>query len=220
MKQLLLGVLILVLIGVGGFMYRNALEAPGGGDEIACTMEARICPDGSGVGRQGPLCEFAPCPLPNAEDRDIGLAFVIPAGYVSNPDPIGADESLRVVLDNASAPGGIPHSIVVRRYPIGAGETAEDVMLEHTFHETSGIQAESMDEFEPMNISGRTYQAITVERFEAIVHTHFYLPRANDVLRFEVLERDVMDWMEPSLVVTELPEHQALIGLLETVQSE
>lgn len=27
----------------------------------ACTMEAKICPDGSAVGRQGPNCEFAPC---------------------------------------------------------------------------------------------------------------------------------------------------------------
>ena len=24
-------------------------------------MEARICPDGSAVGRSGPNCEFAPC---------------------------------------------------------------------------------------------------------------------------------------------------------------
>ncbi len=27
-----------------------------------CTQEAKICPDGSGVGRIGPNCEFAPCP--------------------------------------------------------------------------------------------------------------------------------------------------------------
>lgn len=30
--------------------------------EKACTMEAKICPDGSFVGRTGPNCEFAPCP--------------------------------------------------------------------------------------------------------------------------------------------------------------
>jgi hypothetical protein len=28
----------------------------------ACTLEAKICPDGSSVGRTGPNCEFAPCP--------------------------------------------------------------------------------------------------------------------------------------------------------------
>ncbi|MCP4647898.1 MAG: META domain-containing protein [bacterium] len=29
---------------------------------VACTAEAKICPDGTGVGRVGPDCEFAPCP--------------------------------------------------------------------------------------------------------------------------------------------------------------
>jgi hypothetical protein len=28
----------------------------------ACTLEAKICPDGSSVGRTGPNCEFAACP--------------------------------------------------------------------------------------------------------------------------------------------------------------
>lgn len=28
----------------------------------ACTMDAKICPDGSAVGRSGPKCEFAACP--------------------------------------------------------------------------------------------------------------------------------------------------------------
>ena len=27
-----------------------------------CTQEAKVCPDGSSVGRTGPNCEFAPCP--------------------------------------------------------------------------------------------------------------------------------------------------------------
>lgn len=30
--------------------------------QVACTMEAKLCPDGSSVGRFGPKCEFAPCP--------------------------------------------------------------------------------------------------------------------------------------------------------------
>lgn len=30
--------------------------------QIACTMEAKLCPDGSYIGRVGPLCEFAACP--------------------------------------------------------------------------------------------------------------------------------------------------------------
>lgn len=34
------------------------IEEPG----VACTMDAKQCPDGSYVGRQGPNCQFAPCP--------------------------------------------------------------------------------------------------------------------------------------------------------------
>ncbi|MEZ0262310.1 MAG: hypothetical protein ACAH80_14995 [Alphaproteobacteria bacterium] len=33
-----------------------------GNRPIACTMEAKMCPDGSYVSRTGPNCEFAPCP--------------------------------------------------------------------------------------------------------------------------------------------------------------
>ena len=29
---------------------------------VACTADAKVCPDGSGVGRVPPNCEFAPCP--------------------------------------------------------------------------------------------------------------------------------------------------------------
>lgn len=32
------------------------------GEPVACTMEAKICPDGSAVGRTGPNCEFEACP--------------------------------------------------------------------------------------------------------------------------------------------------------------
>jgi hypothetical protein len=37
---------------------------PEDGGEVFCTMDAKICPDGSSVGRVGPDCEFAPCPTP------------------------------------------------------------------------------------------------------------------------------------------------------------
>jgi hypothetical protein len=37
----------------------------------ACTEEARLCPDGSVVGRTGPNCEFAPCPTPIPEPEPL-----------------------------------------------------------------------------------------------------------------------------------------------------
>jgi hypothetical protein len=32
------------------------------GGQTACTADAKLCPDGSAVGRTGPNCEFAECP--------------------------------------------------------------------------------------------------------------------------------------------------------------
>jgi len=44
----------------------------------ACTEEARLCPDGTAVGRVGPNCEFAPCPnMTNC---------TCPQGYVQEGD--------------------------------------------------------------------------------------------------------------------------------------
>lgn len=35
---------------------------------VACTMDAKICPDGSSVGRTAPNCEFAVCPSIPAQE--------------------------------------------------------------------------------------------------------------------------------------------------------
>ncbi|MFZ3057735.1 MAG: hypothetical protein WA092_01685 [Minisyncoccales bacterium] len=40
-------------------------------EQIYCTQEAKICPDGSAVGRTGPNCEFAVCPLNNQLEKAI-----------------------------------------------------------------------------------------------------------------------------------------------------
>lgn len=35
--------------------------------DVSCTQEAKICPDGSSVGRIGPNCNFAECPKTNTQ---------------------------------------------------------------------------------------------------------------------------------------------------------
>jgi len=45
----------------------NQAVQPG---QIACTLEAKICPDGSAVGRSGPDCEFSPCPTASPNSCD------------------------------------------------------------------------------------------------------------------------------------------------------
>ena len=37
-------------------------------EPVTCSADAMVCPDGSSVGRQGPNCEFAPCPGPAPDE--------------------------------------------------------------------------------------------------------------------------------------------------------
>ena len=55
--------LAVVILGAGVFLVVKKGDAPPAHPEsVICTMDAKICPDGTGVGRTGPNCEFADCP--------------------------------------------------------------------------------------------------------------------------------------------------------------
>jgi hypothetical protein len=220
MKSLLIGVAVILLIGIAGFFYRNMTERNAAPEPVACTMEAKQCPDGSYVGRTGPACEFAACPDGGrATLSGLGISFAVPEGYAANPGAIGDDTTLRAAFEKPAMGDGPAHAIVVRAYPIPAGKGAEDVIVGETIFETSGMGAESIDQFEKETIGGRTFYVVVVERFEAIVHSLYYFPREKDVLRFEALERDVTDWTEPTLSVKSLPEHAALREMLRTLET-
>jgi hypothetical protein len=56
-------VLVILVLVIMSLVYVNKDQLFGNKkNEYACTMEAKICPDGSAVGRQGAQCEFAACP--------------------------------------------------------------------------------------------------------------------------------------------------------------
>ncbi|MBP9771865.1 MAG: hypothetical protein KBD16_03005 [Candidatus Pacebacteria bacterium] len=61
-NKLILGIIVLIIVIVGLVFAAKKTEAPIIPGDVACTEEAKICPDGSSVGRTGPNCEFAPCP--------------------------------------------------------------------------------------------------------------------------------------------------------------
>ena len=63
MKELVIALFLIILFS--GCIQQNK--------PIACTEEAKICPDGSAVGRVMPNCEFAPCPT----------TCVCPEGYIA-----------------------------------------------------------------------------------------------------------------------------------------
>jgi hypothetical protein len=223
LKQLFFFVILLAVFGFASFLYRATLEAPSHNTNIqtiACTMEAKICPDGTSVGRSGPSCEFAACPAPNVEIPSAGLAFAIPAGYRAD-QAHGADASLLGAFEKTAITGSStqPDSISVRRYAIPEGKDANSVMLANTSYEPSGESPASMEEFTPVIINGHTYQMVRVERFEGVVRVLYYLPRDTDVIRFEAVARDVPNWTDPGLAVRSLRAVSSLELMLSGLQS-
>lgn len=218
MKQLFAGILLIIVIGVAGLLYRNTFEHPyvPAPTPQVCSQETKQCPDGTSVSRVGVSCAFAPCALPNAQDPALGIAFVIPSGYVANADAIGADESLRAVFEKPSK-GQVPHSIIIRRYMIETGRTATETILSHTVFESSGEKAKSINQLTTKTFGGKTFLCVQLERFEGQIHTVCYLNRATDVVRFEVLEKDVLNWTDSKLKVDELPEHKTFYSLLTSL---
>jgi hypothetical protein len=47
---------------------------------VACTQEAKLCPDGSAVGRTGPNCEFSLCPDMGSTSKKSGITGTVTLG--------------------------------------------------------------------------------------------------------------------------------------------
>jgi len=78
---------------------------PCGEEPVACTMDAKLCPDGSYVARIPPKCDFAPCP----ETKTIKL-------YYYNPE-LDKDESGNIACSrNGLVP--VERAIPITQTPI------------------------------------------------------------------------------------------------------
>ncbi len=116
MKNLFIWGGVVVVVLVSGFLALNtyiyqAKQAPndavipndndmddldeglrGEGEEpVFCTMDAKMCPDGSYVGRQGPNCEFAACP-----------SSVTPAPAPSPSEPVACTMDAKICPDGSA----------------------------------------------------------------------------------------------------------------------
>lgn len=53
----------IILLFAFNYSYaKTPVKTPPQDNLVACTMDVKICPDGSYVGRVAPNCDFAPCP--------------------------------------------------------------------------------------------------------------------------------------------------------------
>lgn len=211
MKNLFIGILLIVVIGVGGLVYRNAVEHPS--RPIACPLDAKVCPDGSLVARVGESCVFQECPLPNVSLSDVGIAFAVPAGFAQTALVADAE----IVVYSAEPTASSTASIRIRRYALAASSTVSDIIAQTAIDGASGMPV-AATALTSAELGGRRYTVASIERFEGVVDTAYYLARGADVLRFDAVDTGVSGWAEPNLNVPALPAHAALLMLLSNLQ--
>src|SRR5512146_2916493 len=114
MKSLLLGILLIVIIGLGGLVYQNAVEHPN--QPIVCPVGTLTCPDGTIVSRVGTSCVFPACPPPNVSFPDISVSFAVPEGFAAVPPP----DTASIAAYEEPSTGVSSSTIIIRRYAIDA----------------------------------------------------------------------------------------------------
>jgi hypothetical protein len=90
-RQLLITLIFLVGLGIlftaGRLLIARPQLSPTPSPVVTnavCTLEAKICPDGSAVGRVGPNCEFAECPSANSASSTATFTLSIGAKSGTN----------------------------------------------------------------------------------------------------------------------------------------
>lgn len=212
MKSFILGLSFLLLISLGGFFYRNAVEYAQ--RPVNCPVERLICPDGTELMRSGLSCEFTTCPPPNVSLAEFGLTFALPEDFRERP----SDTEDKVRYEGIESEQEIaPRVIEIRRYNITAPATPLQIIQETAIGETSG-EPVSPGRFSSVTLGGRNFTVVPIDRFEAVVQVAYYLSRANDVLRFDAIDHGVAEWTNPDLDIEGLPAQKALRSLLSTLQ--
>src|SRR3989344_8669879 len=84
MKRVLVFFVILVLVTILYFLFKNSVtnKNPEFDVVVACTLDAKVCSDGTTVGRVPPSCEFSLCP---GEAEGILVSSPMSDAEITNP---------------------------------------------------------------------------------------------------------------------------------------
>lgn len=212
MRSLLLGIFFIIIIGVGGLVYRNVLEYRV--QPTACPLDALVCPDGTSVSRTSLACSFPACPPPNVSLSDMHISFALPEGFTS-----GSSDAKGVMTYSLSSAASLAPSITIRRYAITASTTALATIQQTAVDEVSKVPV-SATSYSSTVLGNYRFTVIVIQRLNGTVDTAYYLARTDDVLRFDAIDTGVTNWSDKDLKTTLLPAHRALEKLLTTLQGQ
>lgn len=214
MKILFFGIVLIIVVGFGGLVYRNAVEHPS--RPVTCPLDVKTCPDGTSVSRTGNSCVFAACLPPNVSLPDVAIAYAVPDGFAATTTLPDAASVAAYETTNSSTSSA---SIIIRRYAIPASSTALMTIQQTAIDGTSGAPVPATA-FSSIILGTHRFTVVAIERFEGVVDTAYYLARSTDVLRFDAVDRNVMNWTNPNLAVSALPANTALRKMLSTLEGE
>lgn len=215
MKSLFFGILILLVVGIGGLVYRNAVQHPN--QEVACPVDAKVCPDGTSVSRIGPSCAFPACPLPNVTLLSANISYAIPAGFSAVTG--STDPSVIAEYDAVDASSTATAAIFVRKYAVDASSTPL-MTIEQTAVSYPSGQLVSAAALSTSVIGLHRFTVVTIERAQGTIDTAYYLNRGTDVLRFDAVDHNISNWNNPNLTIANLPAQKGLQYLLSTLQGD
>ena len=208
MKELMLGIVLIILLGLGGFLYQNATkkEVPDG--PVACTLDARICPDGSAVGRTAPSCEFEACPSD-------AVTYSAPAGFIDTL-PLLSSMVVGRVGFYSKEPNVISNNISVFVHKTSPERSFENVLLEEIVLSPSDLHPESLEKFEKVTVGDREVYRIINERFEATVEITYAVELEGFAVLVSLRDVSVENWMQ-DFTLEELEDLEILEAVVNSV---
>ena len=121
-----------------------------GGDPVFCTQDVQECPDGSFVGRVGPQCEFAPCPVylkcNTNDDCDIPEHVCDPEQGICVDMNHGCPEDVRICFDGTTVQR-VPPSCDFPECPASDGRCLSDADCDFPNEECNLEQGFCVDGF-------------------------------------------------------------------------
>lgn len=174
--KIIVSIIVLVVFAAGITLIYLFVKPRG--NPVYCTMEAKICPDGTAVGRSGPNCEFAECPVSETNNwityinQEDGVEIKYPNNFIKTEGPVGTPNNLILLLEDPSFHRG--YTLLIR--PASVSERDTSAWAQRVPGDNKVITPMVIDGIEGKKV------VVTAQQTEGIVERHFFSIVKNNIL--------------------------------------